>query len=89
MLTQVFFRFDEHTIRLFNKVTRRGGFTSWGSVVRENIEIRKMLNENYNLGFTQLLVRNNEIGKEKRIFIPSMRRSGFFKKIWRHIKNVF
>lgn len=71
-MTRVAFTFDDQNFQSLKSVTANGGFTSMGSALRESIELSRILQEESENGFSELLICNGR--QVRQILVPSIER---------------
>ena len=69
---RVAFTFDERSLATLENMTEEGHFSSMADTVRESLQISRALQSQVKQGFTEIVVRNPETGKERVVVIPSL-----------------
>jgi Arc/MetJ-type ribon-helix-helix transcriptional regulator len=69
---RVVFSFDERSLQSLQRIREQGRFSSLADAVRESLQVSHALQEQAEQGYTELVVRNPETGKERVIVIPTL-----------------
>ena len=62
---RVIFTFDSHSLANLEMLRAKKGFTSLGGAVRDAIRLNFAIQNQIEQGFTEIIVRNPETGKER------------------------
>jgi hypothetical protein len=75
MSKRIVFSFDDRSLERLEQVKEKGGFQSFGTAVRESIQINQALHDEASEGFTEVVVRNPKTRQEKTLIIPSLKKT--------------
>lgn len=70
MSKRIAFTFDERSLETLNRMTVEGNFGSLANTVRESLQVSRTLQQQAKQGYTEVLLRNPDTGKERVVVIP-------------------
>jgi hypothetical protein len=73
-MQQVVFAFDQEALASLQRITKRGGFKDMGAALAEYGETSRIIHEQAEEGFSELVLRNNKAGQEKKLTLSSVQR---------------
>ena len=72
MSQRIVFTFDEGSLKSLRQVQGRAEFPSFGTAVRDSIQLSEILQDQVAAGFSEVVLRNPSTNQEKILIIPSL-----------------
>jgi len=75
MSKRIAFTFDDESYGILEETREQGHYSSFAEAVRDSLGIFNALQEEVGHGYTELVVRDPETGKERVLVSPGLRRA--------------